>query len=942
MAETFLTPVIEKLLDLLITQPMILLKGVRKEVKSLKDELKIIQPFLIDAEKKLSKGELGDAAKEWLKQLKEVAERVEDVVDEYLYHFAKHDHHYGDRGFLTSIRRAGGYVRSLKLRHDLASQIQDINKSLQKVKERGQSYGLRSSDEGSSSSRRINTNASVIDPRLGSLFVNKNELVGMDSISTELVKSLIDGPSTRSVISLVGEGGIGKTTLARNVYNAEYVRQHFECFAWITVSQSYDLEKVLYTMKNQICPMKEEHIGSMEGVMDLLRKHLQTMRYVIVFDDVWDSEFWSCIKHALPSYNNKGDRVIITTRNTRIANDANDTPFDQVQFLKTWPPELAWELFCRKAFRFEFEASCPQELEQLSREIISKCHGLPLVIAAVAGLFSKKQKSKLEWERVLDNLNYEFEKNPKLTNVSKILSFSYDDLPYHLKSCFLYFGSFPQDSIIFENKLYRLWIAEDFIKSRRDKTEEQVAEEYLTELIHRNLVSFVVENGIKRRCRVHDLIHDVILTKYEELCFCQIINQSKLRFKGDCLRLAINNTTKGVLNLIGDYSKTRSIFFFDIDDELTESFIITLFRKCKFLKVLDFEDAPLDKLPKEVGNLFNLKYLNLRMTNVKLIPKSIGNLQNLQTLNVTKSFVQDLPIEINKLRNLRHLLGRTIISYEIDYRFDLDIGVKIHKGIGCLEELQTLSSVRVSSSRVDLVKELEKMRKLKILGMKHLTAGIAETLCVSLEKMSQLETLYLQTINEDEILDLKSLSSPPPFLRYLALMCQLQQLPHWISKLQHLQGLELWSSRLTNDSLKHLKHLPNLAFLKMVEAYIGDGLHFEEGGFKRLKELILHNMEDINVLKIETGALPLLEKLAFGPFPLMREMPSDIKLLTNLKSLEIRDMSREFVVDLQPNCPGYWKIDHVPSVIFWYKFKGNIYETYKLGKSNLLERLQAS
>ncbi|KAF4385095.1 hypothetical protein F8388_014228 [Cannabis sativa] len=823
MAETFLTPVIEKLLDLLITQPMILLKGVHKEVKSLKDELKIIQPFLIDAEKKLSKGELGDAAKEWLKQLKEVAERVEDVVDEYLYHFAKHDHHYGDRGFLTSIRRAGGYVRSLKLRHDLASQIQDINKSLQKVKERGQSYGLRSSDEGSSSSRSINTNASVIDPRLGSLFVNKNELVGMDSISTELVKSLIDGPSTRSVISLVGEGGIGKTTLARNVYNAEYVRQHFECFAWITVSQSYDLEKVLYTMKNQICPMKEEHIGSMEGVMDLLRKHLQTMRYVIVFDDVWDSEFWSCIKHALTSYNNKGDRVIITTRNTRIANDANDTPFDQVQFLKTWPPELAWELFCRKAFRFEFEASCPQELEQLSREIISKCHGLPLVIAAVAGLFSKKQKSKLEWERVLDNLNYEFEKNPKLTNVSKILSFSYDDLP--------------------------LWIAEDFIKSRRDKTEEQVAEEYLTELIHRNLVSFVV---------------------------------------------------------------------------------------------LDFEDAPLDKLPKEVGNLFNLKYLNLRMTNVKLIPKSIGNLQNLQTLNVTKSFVQDLPIEINKLRNLRHLLGRTIISYEIDYRFDLDIGVKIHKGIGCLEELQTLSSVRVSSSRVDLVKELEKLRKLKILGMKHLTAGIAETLCVSLEKMSQLETLYLQTINEDEILDLKSLSSPPPFLRYLALMCQLQQLPHWISKLQHLQGLELWSSRLTNDPLKHLKHLPNLAFLKMVEAYIGDGLHFEEGGFKRLKELILHNMEDINVMKIETGALPLLEKLAFGPFPLMREMPSDIKLLTNLKSLEIRDMSREFVVDLQPDCPGYWKIDHVPSVIFWYKFKGNIYETYKLGKSNLLERLQAS
>ncbi|KAF4384382.1 hypothetical protein F8388_004615 [Cannabis sativa] len=861
MAETFLSYVIRKLDDLL-TEKVSLLRGVHREVNSLKDELEIIQPFLVDAEKKLAIGEVSDVTKVWLKQMRKVAEHIEDVIGEYLYHLAKpvdNNHH---NGLLTWFQKVGNGVRSLKPRYDLASEIRDINESLKKIKERGISYGLRPFEQqgGSSSCSMARTE---VDPRLGSLFVEEDELVGIDSTSKELITYLVNGSSMRSVISLVGQGGIGKTTLARKVYGNEALRQHFECFAWISVSQSYNLEKVLTIMRNQICPTKDEPLGTLEELMELLRLQLQIKRYVIVFDDVWDIEFWGRIKHVVPS-NNKGSRIIITTRNTGIANDAKDTPFDHVQELKTWSLDLAWELFRKKAFRFEIEGCCSRELEQLSYEILRKCHGLPLVIATVASLFSKKEKTKLEWRRVLDNLNNEFEKNPHFTSVSKILSFSYDDLPYHLKSCFLYFGLFPQDYSVSEHKLCNLWIAEDFIKAGRDKSKEQVAGEYLNELIHRNLVSFEIKDGVDRACRVHDLIHDV----------------------------------------------------------------------------LDFEDAPLCKLPKEVGNLFNLKYINLRGTKVKIVPKSIGNLRNLETLNLYKSLVEELPIEIKKLQNLQHLAAKPIFNVETDYRLDLDLGVRIQEGIGSLEQLQTLVSLRAYPSTVDLVKELEKLRKLKILCIRQLTAEIGKTLGASIENMNNLVQLYLHGINEDEIIDLSFVSSPPPFLSYLVLACRLQQLPDWISKLQNLQGLNLKFSRLTKEPLNCLKQLPNLAFLEMCEAYNGEELCFEEKGFKKLKHLVLRKLEGLKVVKIERGALPLLEKLEFGPFPLMIEMPCDIQFLTNLKSLEIMDMSSEFVDGLQPEEGShYWKVQHVPYVTFWYRSKRDLYDIYKLGESDLLKLL---
>ncbi|EXB53730.1 Disease resistance protein RPM1 [Morus notabilis] len=860
MAETFLSPIIEKLLQLL-TEEAKSLKGVGREVESLKDELEIIQPFLRDAEAKSEKGEVNDAAKVWLKQIRKQADRIEDVVDEYLYHVEQHRH---QRGFIGSLRKAGHYIKALKPVYDIASEIKDIKESLREIKDRGVGYGLRPLEHGSSS-RSIDVERR--DPRLGSLFMEEDEIVGIDGASKELIRRWTEGPSMRSVTSLVGQGGIGKTTLARKVYNDAAVKAHFDCCAWITVSQSYDMKKLLRITLRQVGGAGEriEEDCAEEELISLLRHHLQKQRYAIVFDDVWKKDFWEVMKHALPN-NDKGSRIIITTRNVVVANLCNESCFDLVQELQTWSPEMAWQLFCKKAFcNDKSVGSCPQELEQLSREIISKCLGLPLVISTIGGLLSTKERVYSEW-------------NHRIT----------------------------------DRVLYKLWIAEGFVRKGKNKTLEEVAEEYLDELIQRSLVLFEVKNGVDRLCKVHDLMHDIILTRAGELCFCQTLSESKSSLSERIRRLSIHHTTETVSEMVRDY-RIRSVFLFDIH-KCSKSFLSYLFENFKLLKILDLQDAPLDNLPEEIGNLFHLRYLYLQGTKVKVLPKSIGKLRNLQTLDITDTLVRELPLEVNKLRNLRHLIALSI-NKDIGFSLDTYYGVGIREGIGRLEELQTLSRVEAYPDRVGFMKELQKLKNLKYLGILKVTAEMGKALGVSIEKMNHLEEFSLTSINEDEVLDLNNISSPPPFLHWLQLTCRLQHLPSWISKLHNLKGLELNFSRLTDEPLRCLKVLPNLAFLDMFEAYEGEELHFEEGGFQKLKELKLYNLEGLKVVKIDRGALPLLEKLVFVSFPLMKEMPPGIQHLTNLKYLKIRGMPREFVVRLQPDeGADYWKVQHVPHV----------------------------
>ena len=934
MTETVVTLVINELVRLIVHESK-LLSGVHREVVDIRDELESIQCFLKDADK----GDLQDGVKTWMKQVREVAYHIEDVIDEYILQVAQYRH---QQSFIAFLNKIGRLLKMLKPHHNIATKIQDIKISVREIKERSERYGFSSPKQGSSCSA---TNVTWHDPRVGSLFTEEDEVVGMESTRDELVSWLVGGVSKRSVTSVVGMGGIGKTTLVRQAYENESVKRHFHCCVWITVSQSYNMQKIFISMTNQIYNETIMAPGQIDitdeiTLISQLRKCLQQKRYVVVFDDVWKTEFWEIVKHSLP-FNDKGSRIIITTRSNLIGVSCKESLTDQVLKLQPLSQDKAWELFCRKAFHTEFQGCCPRELVKMSMEIVRKCEGLPLAIVAIGGLLSTKEKVPSEWKRLHDSLSSELECNPHLTNITKILSLSYHDLPYYLKSCYLYFGLFPEDYSISGVRLVWLWVAEGFIIVKKEKSLEDVAEEYLKELIHRNLVqeSFgELDYEISKKYRIHDLLREIIQSKAQELNFCQILEADDTTSYGKSRCLSIHDARENVFET-SEYPRIRSVFLFNIN-EMSGSFIVELFRKFKLLKVLDFEDAPIDYLPQEVGNLYHLKHLSLRRTKVKILPKSVGRLHNLLTLNVVETAVRELPIEIFRLYKLRHILAH-FHDLEIKSCFYSMQGVKVHEGIGSLKNLQVVARIEANHHGAGLFKELGKLNQLRILGVSNLTAERGRALCTSIQNMVHLDTLLIGSINEYEIIDLESILSPPPFLAHIHLWGRLEKLPNWIPDLQNLVTLVLFFSSLKEDPLLSVQGLPNLITLCLNHAYDGEQLHFVEGGFRKLKKLTLRELKRLKIVEIDNRSLPVLQELAIGPCPQMGEVPSGIQHLKSLKILDFYEMHREFVLRMQQEGgQDYWKVKKVTTIRLKYRIRGERYQTYKLSDLNLLKRLQ--
>jgi disease resistance protein RPM1 len=232
-----------------------------------------------------------------------------------------------------------------------------------------------------------------------------------------------------------------------------------------------------------------------------------------------------------------------------------------------------------------------------------------------------------------------------------------------------------------------------------------------------------------------------------KLNLCQVLEVGDTTSHGKSRCLSIHDARKNVFET-SEYSRVRSVFLFNIN-EMPRSFIFkSLFKKFKLLKMLDFEDAPIDYLSQEVGNLFHLKHLSLKRTKVKILAKSVGRLQNLHTLNVVETVVRELPIEIFRLYKLRQILAHSL-AFEIKNTFYSMRGVKLHEGIGCLNDLQALSYIEANHHGVGLFEELRKLSQLRMLGVSNMTAECGRALCTSIQNMVHLKTLIVGSISED-------------------------------------------------------------------------------------------------------------------------------------------------------------------------------------------------
>ncbi|PWA79985.1 disease resistance protein RPM1 [Artemisia annua] len=840
MADGAVNFLLEKLTTLLM-QEASLLGDSQSDVEEIKLELEIMRSCIRDAERKKLKS---DVVETWVRQVREVAQKVEDMLDEYVYY---KDFEEDRKGLTNKVQDLIKVPLHMNRRRKISLKIQKLKRQVHK------------SDEG----RNGNTNASIDWwQRQEELLmaVDEDEIVGMEENKDKLMEWLMEDDPRRMVISVVGMGGLGKTTLATKVYNDEAIQRYFDCWAWVSVSQTNGVVELLRSMIKKLFGGKRETVPSDLGKMnyrelvEMLICYLREKRYVIILDDVWNILLWSRIRSAFPE-NGLGSRVIFTTRNDNVAKSVG--PGNHILHLDPLGEDDSWALFCRKAFWTDLQHSCPVELKDLAQAITKKCEGLPLAIVAIGGLVCSRDKTAIEWKKIYDSLNWELNNNPVLESVKGILSLSFNDLSFYLKHCFLYCCVFRDGYPIKRKKLIRLWVAEGFILERKGITAEEVAEEYLTELCLRSMIQVTETNdsGRVKTFRVHDVMRELATTTSQKENFCLAYDDTDARLVNKVQRLSVYNRG-GNIRLSSSMSRhLRAFFVFQI--ETNSSFPMNAFLSgFKLLKVLELEGVPIRSIPVAVTSLFNLRYLNLRETNISELPKSMERLRNLQTLDIRNTNLKKLPNGISNMPRLRHLL-----------LCDL-------RKIGNLTELKRLDITKVKA----------------VHGPK---------LCSSVEKMTGLRRLSITASTKSEELLLENLSFPPAFLQKLALVGKLNSLPRWLESLANLTHIYLCCSGLGDNMLLSLQNLPTLVFLELKNASKCRFLHFTAGGFPKLNKMRLLELVELRGLRLDKRTLPNIKDLNLTRCPEMRSSLQGIEHLTTLQKLHLEEMPEELVQRLR-------------------------------------------
>ncbi|XP_020548010.1 putative late blight resistance protein homolog R1B-14 [Sesamum indicum] len=693
--------------------------------------------------------------------------------------------------------------------------------------------------------------------------VGKNVVVGFDKDLEEIKTRWIDDSSKLEIISIVGMGGIGKTTLARQIYDDPSIFYHFDTRGWVAVSQEYSLRQVLLGLLDSTKMLTEEMQDESDPrLAEFLYKCLKGRRYLIVMDDIWDIDIWDAVRRLFPDDSN-GSRVLLTTRLSDVAVYANSSSrLHQMRFLNEAD---SWNLLCKKVFG---EKDCPPELEDVGREIARNCGGLPLAIVVIGGLLYKDSRTWRNWRSIAENLNSILSKDDE--QCLEILGLSYNRLPHRLKPCFLYMGVFPEDSEIPVSKLINLWAAEGFLKPSTSKTLEEVAEEYLKDLIERSLLLVCKRscNGRIKTCNIHDLLRDVCVRNAQKENFLHVVNwYGDLTEAGNRRRRRVSihpdalyaNTTH---QLISSYSHARS--YLCTGKSLTYPSLVYL--GFRLLRVLDIILIHFSEFPSDIIRLFHLRYLGFTYNGP--LPPSISKLRNLQTVvhhNWTFGKYHLLPIEIWTMPNLRHL-------YCMPSCLPDPVGEILANNFVVLENLQTLLDVRNFRCSKNILKRIPNLKKL---GISYDVSSQAyvdrwQFNLESLANLHQLETLKI-IIKNDPYRTSKFVN--PPKLSF----------PRKLNRLT-LSGCGLPWERMTIVGL-----LPCLEVLKLKkDACRGQEWETVEEQFCRLKYLLLEEL-DLVQWRTKEAPFPRLQSLIIRSCFRLREIPSAIGDITTLQMIELVD-----------------------------------------------------
>ncbi|XP_024929131.3 putative disease resistance protein At3g14460 [Ziziphus jujuba] len=672
--------------------------------KKLKIKLLSANSVLNDAEEKQISN---SAVREWLNELHEAICDAEDLVDEINTEAlrCKMEAEYGSSSSHQVLNLFSSSTTT-SFNKQVEYKMVDILDRLEFILDQKDALGLKEGVQ-TRPSRRLPATSSV----------EESGVYGRNDDKEAVIKLLlIDNGSgdNMSVIPIVGMGGIGKTTLAQLVYNDERVKKCFDFKAWVSVSAEFDVFKIIKTITERVT--SQTFFGHDLDLLQIkLEKALRERKFLLILDDVWNEDYflWEEVKKPF-QYGACGSKVIVTTRNESVASVMrNNVPSYQLPIVSN---ENCWKLFVKHAFNNVDPCAHPK-LEEIGKQIVIKCKGLPLAVKSLGSLL-RYQLNQQEWEKILESEMWEL---PEEKNyILPALWLSYQYLPSHVKRCFAFCSIFPKNYPINKEDLIKLWMAEGLLNCQKRKRMEEVGEKCFQYLLTRSLFQQSI-NWDRSICYImHDLVNDLAtfaagefflslddidsinlpskirhlsqvkekrydLKKYEVLigakylrtCFLPSRCHDYTQLQSVAAKLLPTLTGLRVLSL-------RGCFIVELPD---------LIGKLKLLRYLDLSETDIVEVPNTICTLYNLQTLILSdCIQLKLLPSVIGRLINLRHLDISSTHLERMPLEMGKLKDLQTLTDFVVGKYS-GYTIKLLGDLPHLRGKLCFSGLQNIVNV---------------------------------------------------------------------------------------------------------------------------------------------------------------------------------------------------------------------------------------------------------